>query len=75
MERYKDINGDSGVSAYETGVDFIRVKFKDGSMYLYTSASAGQNNIETMKRLAASGTGLNAFINKNVKKKYARKEG
>jgi len=36
MERYRDINGDSGVLAYETGPDFIRVQFKDHSVYLYT---------------------------------------
>jgi hypothetical protein len=74
MERYRDIDGDSGVAEYEQGTDYIRVKFKDGSVYLYTYASAGSNNIEEMKRLAAAGDGLNAFINKNVRKRYARKE-
>lgn len=74
MERYKDIDGDSGVAAYEIGTDYIRVQFKDNSVYLYTYASAGSNNIEQMKRLAEAGDGLNAFINKNVKKRYARKE-
>ena len=74
MERYRDINGDSGILAYETGPDFIRVQFKDNSVYLYTNASAGSHNIERMKSLAAAGDGLNAFINTNVKKAYARKE-
>jgi hypothetical protein len=63
MERYRDIDGDSGVTGYENGPDYIRVKFSDGSVYLYTHASAGSDNIEDMKRLAVAGEGLNAFIN------------
>ncbi len=74
MERYRDIDGDSGVAEYESGNEYIRVRFKDGSVYIYTYASAGTNNIEEMKRLAAAGDGLNAFINKNVRKRYAKKE-
>ena len=74
MERYKDIDGDSGVAGYEIGPDYIRVQFKDSSVYLYTYVSAGTTNIETMKKLAMAGDGLNAFINKNVRKRYARKE-
>lgn len=74
MERYKNIDGDSGVVAYEVGADFIRVEFNNNSVYLYTNASAGLQNIEQMKRLAAAGEGLNAFIIKNVRKRYAQKE-
>jgi hypothetical protein len=74
MEGYGNINGKSGILAYETGPDFIRVQFRDNSVYLYTYASAGAHSIEQMKSLAAAGEGLNAFINTNVKKAYARKE-
>ena len=74
MERYRNLDGDSGVAGYEIGADFIRVQFSDGSVYLFTYASAGAHNIERMKVLAAAGDGLNAFINTNVKKSYARKE-
>ena len=74
MERYKDIDGDSGVVAYEYGDDYIRVQFSTGKIYLYTYASAGSNNIEQMKVLVRNGEGLNAYINTRVKKKYARKE-
>ncbi|MBN8563680.1 MAG: hypothetical protein J0L70_24395 [Leptolyngbya sp. UWPOB_LEPTO1] len=74
MERYRDIDGDSGVSAYEIGVDFIRVQFSTGAIYLYTNSSAGSANIEQMKILAAKGNGLNSFINTRVRKLYARKE-
>lgn len=71
---YRDIDRDSGVAAYETGPDFIRVQFRDGAVYLYTYVSAGQHNIEEMKRLAAAGDGLNAYINRWVRKAYARRE-
>jgi hypothetical protein len=74
MERYKNLGGDSNVVAYENGPDFIRVQFSNGSVYLYTYASAGAQNIEHMKQLAIQGQGLNAFINTTVRKAYARKE-
>jgi len=73
MERYKNLNNDSGVSAFEIANDSITVEFSDGASYLYTYASAGSYNIEQMKKLAVSGRGLNAFINLNVRKKYLRK--
>lgn len=74
MDRYSDVDGDSGVAAYQIGGGFIRVQFKDNSIYLYTNQSAGVDNIEKMKVLAEQGNGLNAFINKYVRKKYACKE-
>jgi len=65
MKAYKDINGDSGVSAYEYGDDWIKVRFKDGKTYEYRAAKIGSAHIAAMKRLADSGDGLNAFINLN----------
>lgn len=73
MERYRDLNGDSNVLAYEMGNDYIKIKFEDSTVYLYTYASAGSQNIEEMKRLAIKGGGLNGFINKYVRRKYASK--
>ncbi len=73
MKTYRDIGGDSGVSAYEYDAKSIRVQFKDGAVYEYTAASAGQSNIDAMKRLADGGDGLNSFILKIVKKRYSRK--
>ena len=58
----------------QTGNDYVRVKFSDGSIYRYTNGSAGSHNIKAMKRLARQGQGLNAFINTTVRKNYARKE-
>jgi len=73
MERYKNLGGDSGVVAYEIGDDSIKVAFSDGSLYLYSYGSAGHHNIEKMKELAGAGSGLNNFINTNVRNKYASK--
>lgn len=71
MQRYKNLGGDSGVSFYEIDTDCIKVQFSDGAIYLYTNNSAGVHNINEMKHLASIGRGLNSFINKHVRKKYA----
>ena len=70
---YKNLNGDSGVNAYEISGDRIAVRFNDGGLYMYTYRSAGSHNIEAMKTLASQGAGLNTFINRNVRKLYAQK--
>lgn len=41
MERYKDLDGDSGVVAFEIGEGSITVQFSTGMKYLYTVKSAG----------------------------------
>lgn len=73
MIPYQDIDGDSGVQAYECGETWIQVRFGTGAVYEYTYASAGSAHIETMKQLARQGDGLNAYINRNVKKAYSRR--
>lgn len=73
MQRYANINGDSGVSGFEIHDLSITVYFTGTSRsYTYSYASAGQHHIEAMKRLAQAGDGLNAYINHNVKFKYVR---
>lgn len=74
MERYLDIDGDSGVAGYECGPGFIRVQFDTGRIYLYTDASAGAENIRQMHALAAQGNGLNSFVQRVVRTRYARRE-
>jgi hypothetical protein len=76
MERYKNLNGDSGVVSYEIGTDYIWVVFLDGTRYLYTYARTGAQNVEQMKRLATDGRGLSTFISANhaVRNGYAKKE-
>ena len=68
MERYRNQGGNSGVSAYEIGSDYIKVKFCGNSkIYTYSYQRAGSTHVENMKRFAKSGNGLNAYINRNVK--------
>lgn len=69
---YKNLRGDSGVAAYIPGPDFIDVQFTTGKIYKYSNASAGQQNIKEMKKLAEIGCGLNRFIMKNVRLLYVR---
>ena len=73
MHAYRNIGGNSGIVAYVAGADFVSVQFHDGWMYTYTTASAGEVNIMMMKRLAASGRGLNAYINRYMRTRYAMK--
>lgn len=73
MTRYKNLGGNSGVFAYDNGINRIIVQFKDGSTYLYTNTSTSSYNISQMQRLAIAGRGLNSFISTTVKKGYASK--
>lgn len=71
MERYKDTGGDSGVSSYEIGSDYIAVKFSGtGKVYTYSYRKAGRTHVENMKQLAQKGSGLNSYINRHVKNLY-----
>lgn len=68
MERYRNSGGDSGVSAFEIGLDYILVQFSGTARtYRYSYRKAGQNHVETMKRLARSGSGLNSYINRYIR--------
>ena len=72
MRPYKS-TVNSGVLAYDIGEDRIKIKFLDGTIYLYTYDSAGPENIEQMKTLAENGRGLTTFINQSVREQYAIK--
>lgn len=73
MENYLNRSGDSGVSQFEIGGTYISVRFGTGREYTYSYQSAGESNIEQMKIFAKAGRGLNTFINKYVKDRYASK--
>lgn len=78
MEKYQNLGGDSGVVSFEVGDDFIDVEFEKPSAsgyrnYRYNYGSAGDWNVEEMKKLAQAGQGLNSFINERVKEKFAKK--
>lgn len=73
LPRYGNLSRKSGVVAYRTAADSITVEFADGDHYLYTNESAGAENVERMKRLAALGKGLSTFISTTVRNNYARR--
>ena len=73
MHPYQSSNHDTGVIAYQNGADHIAVQFKDGTVYLYTNKSAGQDSIIQMKKLAKAGAGLTTYINQHVKDRYGAK--
>jgi hypothetical protein len=73
MEKYADINNDSGVIGYEIQATSITVWFSATTRpYTYSYGRAGQLHVEQMKRLARAGDGLNAYIKKNVNSLYDR---
>jgi hypothetical protein len=74
VQRYRNVHGESGIAAYETGPDYIRVTFKHGGTYAYDYATTGQLHVERMKVLAATGKGLATFISTVVKTTYAQRE-
>lgn len=61
MERYSNKSGNSGVTSYEIGESYIRVKFNGNpKIYQYSyDGRVGKTRVENMKRLARSGSGLN----------------
>lgn len=71
MKHYRNATGRSGVSSYETGADYITVKFYGTfRSYTYSYKRAGKIHVENMKRLAQHGSGVNSYINQYVKYKY-----
>lgn len=71
MENYLNKSGNSPISHYEIGSDYITVRFKSGKDYTYsTSGKAGKSNVDVMNNLARSGSGLSAFITKYAKYLY-----
>lgn len=73
MTEYENYGGNSNVVAYEIGYDYIDVRFAGGSVYRYSYYSAGEENVETMKELAISGSGLNSYIMRRCRTLYERK--
>lgn len=73
MERYRNLDGDSDIVAYELGDEVIKVQFRDGTIYLYNYERTGGAAIEHMQELAFAGHGLNSYISKFVRKQYAAK--
>ena len=70
---YKNLNGNSGIVAYEISDDAIDIEFEGGSVYTYTNSSVGNVCFHAMVALANAGMGLNAFINKYARSKYVNR--
>jgi hypothetical protein len=73
MEKYLNRGGNSAVNSYEIGVGSIIVQFNDGAMYLYNNTIPGAGDVAQMQSFARSGSGLNSYISRNVRKRYAKK--
>ena len=72
FEEYKNEKGNSGVTAFQVGREYITVVFDD-TVYTYNYAETGIKHVEKMKMLAKAGEGLSTYISQNVKDKYATK--
>jgi hypothetical protein len=70
MIKYKNLGRNSGVTAYETAENSIKVLFNDGALYLYNNVRPGKASVEKMKLLAQRGQGLNSLISREIKKNY-----
>jgi hypothetical protein len=74
FEIYRNLNGNSGVTAYAIAPDAIHVRFVDDRhTYVYNYVQPGRRDVERMKTLARTGRGLSAYISRNVKTRYAVK--
>lgn len=75
MKPYDHPGVESGVTAYDHGADWIRVRFQDGSTYEYSAASVGRRRLGQMKRHADAGQGLSTYISTHpeVREGYVRK--
>ncbi len=68
MELYKNLGGDSGVRAFKIEADSITIEFMNGKnrFYLYNHSIPGAYHVDTLKRLAGAGQGLNSYIRLNL---------
>ncbi|PJJ79140.1 hypothetical protein [Mucilaginibacter auburnensis] len=73
MQRYQSSNTNTGIIAYDILPDGISIKFRDGSVYLYTTESTGKEHLNKMEKLARKGEGLTTYINQHVRENYAEK--
>ncbi|MBS1566297.1 MAG: hypothetical protein JST39_18080 [Bacteroidetes bacterium] len=73
MKPYRNLQGDSGVLAWESGNNYIAIRFRSGEVYLYTDEVTGSRHVARMKKLAAEGKGLSTYISRYVKNKFESK--
>lgn len=73
MKRYTNKSGNSGITAFEVGKNYIIIQFKDGGKYLYNEVQPGKNHVQQLKFLAEEGKGLATYINQHVRENYFEK--
>ena len=75
MEKYSNKSGDSGITHYKIGKDYITILFKNKlDKYIYSTAKIDKKHITKMKQLALSGKGLSSYISQHpeVKENYIK---
>jgi len=73
MQPYNNLGGNSNVKAYSIGEDYIEVLFHGTpKVYRYSYGRAGKEKVETMKKYALQGKGLNSYIMRYAKMDYDR---
>ena len=70
--RYGNLSGDSGVTHFAIGTDFVAVQFETPTVYVYDYDRPGRITVEQMKAFALAGRGLGTYISRHVRKAYAR---
>ena len=73
MKRYNNLDGNSGITHYRAGDDYIIIRFVDGGEYLYNHRAPGGGHVAQMILLAQRGRGLATYINKYVRDNYAER--
>jgi hypothetical protein len=71
MKQYQNLSGNSGITHYHIGEDFIELKFERSNLiYVYSDKITGKTHIRKMKSLAEKGMGLSTYIAQNPKVKH-----
>ena len=73
MQRYQNKSGTSGVTAFEIGDDYIKVRFKTNEIYTYNYSIPGSEMVEEMKVLAFKGKGLSTYISRQNPEYFSKR--
>ena len=73
LTKYKNLSGESGVTAYKFLSNGIVLQFNHNEIYLYDNSKPGRLHVKQMKVLAIKGKGLTTYVNQNVRDNYKLK--
>jgi hypothetical protein len=66
LKKYKDLKGNSGITHYKVGKNYVVVKFKNKpDVYAYIYSKVAKHHVDQMKVLAVAGEGLGTYINRH----------